>query len=172
MEAPTPTEEQPLDESLPEPPRRSHARRPPLAEIDSWELWQEWKQGERLKALPWIGLLAGFCVLLAGMYSFFFFSTSISDDTIAQIGLTIVFIAFLFSLWRRISPRRDFALVVVALILAASGLLFVLWLLAYRLSGWNSTVAVIGTLALGLIGLVVGISSINAISRQQQSNEQ
>ena len=110
-------------------PRKGHAhtRRPPLAEIDSWELWQAWKRGERGPVLPWIGLLVAFCVVLAGMYSFFFLSTLASDDTIAQVALTLVFIAFLFALWRRISARRDFALFVVAGILAVSGAAFVLW---------------------------------------------
>jgi hypothetical protein len=148
-------------------PARGHGRRPPLAEIDSWELWQAWKRGERKTALPWIGLLVAFCVLLAGMYSFFFFSTSATGDTIAQVGLTIVFVAFLFALWRRISARRDFALAVVALIVAVSGGAFLLWLLAYRLSGWNPWAAIGGTLLLGAVGLLLGVPSLNAIGRQK-----
>src|SRR5437016_4447035 len=119
-QTPYPTEERPV-ESSPAQPRRGHERRPPLGEIDSWELWQAWKRGEREVVLPWIGLLVGFCVVLAAMYSFFFFSTSVSDDTIAQVILTIVFVAFLLSLWHRISARRGFALMVVGIILAVSG---------------------------------------------------
>src|SRR5438477_12882000 len=105
----TQTEDQSPSETPAIAPRRGHGRRPPLAEIDSWELWQAWKRGERGVVLPWVGLLVGFCVVLAAMYSFFFFSTSVSDDTIAQVVLTIVLVAFLFALWRRISARRDFA---------------------------------------------------------------
>lgn len=149
------------------PPRRGHARRPPLAEIDSWELWQAWKRGERRKTLPWIGLLVAFCFVLAGMYSFFFFSTSIMGDTVAQVGLTLVFVAFMFAIWRRISPRRDFALYVVALIVAVSGMAFLLWLLAYRLSGWSPWAAVIGTPVLGLVGLFIGLYSLNALAREE-----
>ena len=163
-QTPYPAEEQPTADDPSDRPRR-HGRRPPLAEIDSWELWQAWKRGERGVVVPWIGLLVGFCVVLAAMYAFFFFSTNASGDTVAQVALTIVFLAFLLALWRRISARRDFALVVVALILAVSGATFVLWLLAYRLSGWNPCVAFAGTLALGLAGMLIGLSSLNAIGR-------
>src|SRR5439155_10745418 len=144
-QTPYPNEEQPTADDPSERPR-GHGRRPPLAEIDSWELWQAWKRGERALVTPWIGLLVGFCVVLAAMYSFFFFSTSITNDSIAQAVLTIVFLAFFVSIWRRISARRDFAFMVVALILAVSGAVFVLWLLAYRLSGWNLWAAIGGTL--------------------------
>lgn len=147
------------------PPRRGHTRRPPLAEIDSWELWQAWRRGERKQVLPWIGLLVGFCFLLAGMYSFFYFSTSLTGDTIAQFGLTLVFLIFMFALWRRISPRRDFALYVVGAMVAVSGGAFLLWLLAYALSGWNPLVAIIGTPVLGLAGILVGLPSLNALAR-------
>ena len=105
------------------------------------------------------------------MYSFFFFSTREGGDTIEQVGLTLVFIAFMMALWRRISPRRDFALLVVALMLAVSGVAFLVWLLAYRLSDWNVWVAIGGTLALGLIGLLTGLPSLNAIARQQRRDQ-
>lgn len=148
-------------------PQRGHGRRPPLAEIDSWELWQAWRRGDRAMTLPWIGLLVGFCMVLAAMYSFFYFSTSLSNDTIAQVGLAVVFLALLFVLWRRISPRRDFALMVVAFILAVSGASFVLWLAAYRLTGSNPVVAMLGTMALGIAGMLTGLPSLNAIARRQ-----
>ncbi len=142
-------------------------RRPPLAEVDSWELWQAWRRGQRRFVLPWIGLLVGFCVVLAGVYSFFFYSTSLDNDTVAQVGLTLLFAAFLFGIWRRISPRRGFALIVIMLMLAVSGLAFLAWLLVYTLSGWNPWVAIGGTVSLGLTGLLIGLPSLNAISRQQ-----
>jgi hypothetical protein len=104
--------------------------------------------------------------VLAGMYAFFFFTTSLTGDTIAQVALTIVLIAFLFAIWRRISPRRDFALAVVALIVAVSGGVFLLWLLLYGLSGWYPSVAIGGTLLLGVSGIAIGLRSLNAIARQ------
>jgi hypothetical protein len=168
----TPQQEQPTQDSITSTPPRGHTRRPPLAEIDSWELWQAWKRGERKKALPWLGLLTGFCMILAGMYAFFFFSTSLSNDVIAQVGLTIALFIFLFVLWRRISPRRDFALAVVGLIVGVSGAAFLLWLLAYRLSGWNPMIAVLGTLFLGISGILVGLPALNKIASQQQSDQQ
>jgi hypothetical protein len=145
-----------------------YSRRPPLAEVDTWELWQAWRRGEHKKVLPWLGLLTGFCVVLASMYSFFFFSTMLTDDLIAQVGLTIVLVVFLLALWRRISPRRGFALLVVALMLAVSGAAFVLWLAAFRLSGWNPWVAIAGTVVLGLAGLLIGLPSLNAIARSDK----
>src|SRR5215210_686838 len=165
------TEEQPASD-IPPSKRRVHTRRPPLAEIDSWELWQAWNRGERKVVRPWLGLLTGFCMLLAGMYAFFFFSTSLNDDTIAQVGLTITLLIFLFVLWRRISPRRNFALFVVALIMAVSGGAFVLWLLAYRLSGWNPLVAVLGTLLLGIAGIIIGLPALNTIAAQQNTDNE
>lgn len=164
MQQPLPADEE--KEAEPQPaPARGH-RRPPLAEIDTWELWQAWRRGERETVLPWIGLLVGFCVVLAAMYSFFYFTTSATGDTVAQVGLTIVFAAFLFVLWRRISARRDFALLVVALIVAVSGAAFVLWLAAYRLSGWNPVVAGLGNLLQGLLGMLIALPSLNALARQ------
>lgn len=141
-------------------------RRPPLAEIDTWELWQAWQRGERKIATPWIGLLGGFCLVLAAMYSFFFFTTGLTDDTVARVVLTILFLAFLFVIWQRVSPRREFALVVILSMLVASSLLFFLWFLAYALSGWNPWAAIGGTTVLGLIGLLVGLLSLNAIAKQ------
>ena len=161
------------DENPPEPPtrRRGHTRRPPLAEIDTWELWQAWRRGggERKRTLPWIGLLVSFCFVLAGMYSFFYFSTSLTGDTVAQVGLTLVFVAFAFALWRRISPRRGFALCVVGAMLGVSGGAFLLWLLAYRLSDWNPWVAVIGTPALGLAAVFIGLPSLNALAKERET---
>lgn len=104
--------------------------------------------------------------MLAAMYSFFFFSTSLTGDTVAQVGLTLVFVAFMFALWRRISPRRDFALYVVATMIGVSGGAFLLWLLAYRLSGWDPWVAIFGTPLLGLAGIIIGLPSLNAIGRK------
>src|SRR3954468_8742405 len=128
----------------------NHPRRPPLAEIDSWELWQAWKPGGLGLALPWLGLLASFCVVLAAMSSFFFLSISFRDDTVALVALTFVGIVFAFSLWRRISTRRGFAMAVVALIIVASGLAFSLWLIFYAYTGWNPFAAILGTVLLGL----------------------
>jgi len=121
-------------------------------------------------ARPWIGLLSGFCLVLAAMYSFFFFSTSLNNDTIAQVGLTLILAGFLYYLWRRISPRRDFSLAVVGLVTAVSGAAFLLWLLAYGFSGWNPMVAVLGTLVLGLLGLGVSLPSLNEIARRQEGD--
>jgi hypothetical protein len=149
------------------PPSRSHTRRPPLAEIDSWELWQAWKRGERGRALPWAGLLVGFCVVLAAMYSFFFYSSVLSQDTIAPIGLVILYLAFLYWVWQRISARRAFALALVGLMVAVSGLAFGFWFLAYWLSGWNAWIAILGTAALGIIGLLTALPGLNAMARQQ-----
>lgn len=146
----------------------NYPRRPPLAEIDTWELWQAWRRGDRVTALPWIGLLASFCVVLAGMYSFFFYSTSATDDTIAQVVLTFVFIVFIFSLWRRISTRRTFAFAVLGLILLTSFVAFLLWYALYAYSGWNPWAAIGGTLLLGLAGIAIGLPSLNAIARRQE----
>ncbi len=156
-----------IEESQPALPQSGHTRRPPLAEIDSWELWQAWKRGDRALVRPWIGLLVGFCVVLAAMYAFFYFSTSLSNDTVAQVGLALVLLGFLYAIWRRISPRRGFALAVVAIMAAISGTAFLLWLLAYSLSNWNPWVAIIGNVIVGITGLLIGLSSLNAIARGQ-----
>ncbi|MDQ6694798.1 MAG: hypothetical protein M3014_10345 [Chloroflexota bacterium] len=152
-------------------PRRGHVRKPPLGEIDSWELWQALRRREYGLVLPWIILLVSFCFVLAGMYSFFFFSSILSDDTPAQFVMTLVFVAFLLVISRRISPRRGFGLAVVALIAAVSGLSFLAWLLTYILSGRSVWVGMLGTLALGLLGSITGLPALNAIGRRNQPQE-
>src|SRR3954463_12789545 len=101
-------------------PRREHTRRPPLAEVDSWELWQEWKAGDKKRVRPWLGLLFGFCLVLAAMYSFFYFSSVLSQDNIFPVILGLIYIGFLYWVWQRISPRRGFAFGIVAFMVLLS----------------------------------------------------
>lgn len=162
LETPPPTEQA---------PRRGHARRPPLAEIDSWELWQTWQRGERGRVLPWLGLLAGFSVVLAAMYSYFFVSSMLSQDTIAPIALLVVYAGFLYWMWQRISPRRGFALAVVGAMVAVSLAAFGLWFALYWLTDWNVWAGIFGTVGLGIIGLLVGLPGLNAMVRLQKSGE-
>ena len=153
-------------------PRRGYTRRPPLDEIDTWELWQAWKRGDRERARPWVGLLLGFCVLLAAMYAFFYYSTAITGDTIAQVGLLVVLVGFLFAIWRRISERRDFALYVVLAILGVSSAAFGLWYLGFVLSGYSAWFATLGTPVLGLVGLLIGLKSLNTIGERAERGGQ
>jgi hypothetical protein len=148
-------------------PRREHTRRPPLAEIDSWELWQAWRRGEKKLVRPWLGLLAGFCLVLAAMYSFFYFSSVLSGDDVFTIVLGVVYVGFLYWVWQRISPHRMFSLAIVGVMVAVSILGFALWFVFYMLSDWSPFVAIFGTAALGLIGLLIGLSALNTIARQQ-----
>jgi lipopolysaccharide export LptBFGC system permease protein LptF len=159
-----PPSELPSDNPAPQPSR--HTRRPPLAEIDSWELWQEWKRGEHAEAMPWMRLLAGFCVVLAAMYSFFYVSSTLSDDTIAPIALLVVYVGFLYWIWARISPRKSFALGIVAVMVAVSLVAFALWFVAYWLSGWSVWVGIVGTLVLGLLGLAIALPGLNAMAER------
>jgi hypothetical protein len=150
------------------PQPREHGRRPPLAEIDSWELWQAWRRGERGRVLPWMGLLAGFCIVLAAMYAFFFISSVLSRDTVFPSVLLAVYLGFLYWVWRRISPRRDFALGVVLVMVAVSAVAFGLWFAAYALSGYNIWVGIFGTAALGIVGLVVALPALNTMARRSE----
>lgn len=161
--------ELPSDNPAPQPRPSRHTRRPPLAEIDSWELWQEWKRGERAAVMPWMRLLAGFCVVLAAMYSFFFVSSTLSDDTIAPIALLVVYVGFLYWIWARISPRKGFALAIVGVMVVVSLVAFALWFVAYWLSGWSVWVGIVGTLVLGLLGLVIALPGLNTMAQQNES---
>src|SRR6266568_8868809 len=105
-------------------PPGEHTRRPPLAEVDSWELWQAWKRGERKRVTPWFGLLVGFCLVLAAMYSFFYFSSVLSEDSVFPIVLGLVYVGFLYWVWQRISPHRGFALGVVGVMVVVSVVAF------------------------------------------------
>ncbi len=118
--------------------------------------------------IPWFVLLVGFCLVLAAMYSFFFFSTVLSQDDIFPVVLGIGYLVFLYWLWQRISPRRAFALGVVGATVVVSALGFLLWFLFYMATGWNPLAAIFGTAALGIIGLVVGLRALNAIERQKE----
>lgn len=159
-------EPNPKSESRNPKPRQSH-RRPPLAEIDSWELWQAWQRGERSRVLPWVRLLAGFSIVLAAMYSFFFLSSVLSQDTIAPFLLLIVYVCFLYWMWQRISTRRRFALAVVAAMVAVSVVAFLAWFLVYWLTGWVVWTGIFGTVALGIIGLLTALPGLNVMSQQQ-----
>jgi FtsH-binding integral membrane protein len=131
------------------------------------ELWQAWQRGDRRTVRPWIGLLVSFCLVLAGMYSFFFFSTTaLSNDPLGGAIMSFVFIVLVFYLGRRISPEPRLVALVVGFMAAVSLAAFGLWLLACTLSGWNAWVAIMGTLALGLLGAFVAVPSLNAIERQ------
>lgn len=130
------------------------------------ELWQAWQRGDRKTVRPWLGLLASFCLVLAGMYSFFFFSTTLSNDPLAGAIMSFVFIVLIFYLGQRISPEPRLVAVVLAYMSVISGGAFGLWLLACALSGWNAWVAIGGTLALGLLGAFMAVPSLNAIERQ------
>jgi lipopolysaccharide export LptBFGC system permease protein LptF len=153
--------------SMGRPTRGERGRRPPLAEIDSWELWQAWRRGERKRVLPWFGLLAGFCLVLAAMYSFFYFSSVLSQDNIFPIILGVIYAGFLYWVWQRISTRRVFALAIVAVMVVVSMLGFGAWFLLYLASDFDPLMAVAGTAVLGLLGLVVGLPALNRIARQQ-----
>ena len=162
----TPTEKSDLAPTPQAPKKRGHQRRPPLAEVDTMELWQAWQRGDRKTVRPWLGLLASFCLVLAGMYSFFFFSTTLSNDPLAGAIMSFVFIVLIFYLGQRISPEPRLVAVVLAYMSVISGGAFGLWLLACALSGWNAWVAIGGTLALGLLGAFMAVPSLNAIERQ------
>lgn len=148
---------------------RSH-RRPPLAEIDTWELWQAWQRGERSRVLPWLRLLVGFCIVLAAMYSFFFVSSVLSDDTIGPILLLLVYVGFLYWVWQRISTRRKFALAVVGGMVAVSLVAFAAWFLVYWLTGWIIWTGIFGTIALGIIGLLVALPGLDIMAKEAQAN--
>jgi hypothetical protein len=128
-------------------------------------LWQAWKRGERSTTLPWFGLLAAFCMVLAAMYAFFVFSAIAGGDPFLIVIMTFVFLAFFVVIWRRVSPRRGFALAVVALMVALSLVVFLLWLLAYSLTGWNPWAAIGGTILLGIAGIAIGLPSLDAIAK-------
>lgn len=112
-----------------------------------------------------MGLLAGFSVVLAAMYSFFFISSVLSQDTIAPVALLAVYLVFLYWIWGRISPRRGFALALVGAMVAVSLLAFGLWYLLYAISGYSVWAGMLGTAALGIAGLLVGLPGLNIMAK-------
>jgi hypothetical protein len=117
--------------------------------------------------MPWIGLLAGFCLVLAALYSFFYFSSVLSQDNLFPIVLGLAYTGFLYWLWQRISPRRGFALGVVGAMVAVSIVGFAFWFIFYMLTDWNPAAAIFGTIALGVMGILIGLPSLNTIEREQ-----
>ncbi|HEX8220717.1 MAG TPA: hypothetical protein VF914_16110 [Chloroflexia bacterium] len=152
--------------------KRGHQRRPPLAEVDTLELWEAWQRGDRRTVRPWLGLLASFCLVLAGMYSFFFFSIVLSDDPLGGAIISFVFIVLVFYLGRRISPQPKLVALVIGFMSVVSLSAFGLWLLASALSGWNAWTAITGTLVLGLLGAFLAVPSLNAIERQYARSDE
>jgi hypothetical protein len=113
----------------------------------------------------------GFSTVLAAMYSFFFISSVLSQDTITPIALLVVYAGFLYWVWRRISPRRGFALAVVCVMVAVSAVAFGLWFALYWLSGWSVWAGMFGTAALGIAGLLAALPGLNAMARIQSNND-
>ena len=135
------------------------------------ELWQAWQRGERATVRPWIGLLVSFCLVLAGMYSFFFFSSVLSNDALGGAIMTVAFVVLLLYLGRRISANRNLSLIIVGFMAGVSFVAFMLWVLVCYLGNWNAWLAIAGTLVLGLLGAFVAVPSLNAIERQSVKRE-
>jgi hypothetical protein len=80
--------------------------------------------------------------------------------------MSFVFIVLVFYLGRRISPEPRLNVLVIGFMSVVSLSAFGAWLLVCALSGWNAWTAIVGTLALGLLGAFVAVPSLNAIERQ------
>jgi hypothetical protein len=46
---------------------------------------------------------------------------------------------------------------------------FALWFVAYWLSGWSVWVGIVGTLVLGLLGLVIALPGLNTMAQRNES---
>jgi cobalamin biosynthesis protein CobD/CbiB len=95
----------------------------------------------------------------------------LSDDTIAPIALLVVYFGFLYWIWARISPRKGFALGIVGVMVAVSLAAFAAWFLAYWLSGWIVWVGILGTLTLGVLGLIIALPGLNSMAEAAQENQ-
>lgn len=148
-----------------------HARRQPLAEVDTWELWQAARRGEWQQVAPWLLLLAGFCAVLAGLASFFWLAAhdpiTGETDFIAVAGLLVGLGGFAVFLYRRLSARRPFALGAVAGLLGIAGAIFGLWLLAFTLSGTNACLGILGVLVECGLGTTLGLAGINRLAPRE-----
>jgi hypothetical protein len=149
------------------PAPRGRQRRPPLAEVDTAELLQAWRSGDRGRVRPWLGLLASFCVVLAAMYSFFFFSVTLTDDVLAGVVMSFVFLVLLVWLGRRVAGDTGLALAVIGFMVAVSGGAFLLWLLWCALTGFDAFMGILGTVVLGLLGAFVAVPALNKIEKQR-----
>src|SRR5687768_10417830 len=139
-----------------------HTPRPPLAEIDTWELWMALRAGRVGFVMPWLLLLAGFCSVLSGMAAFFWLTAR--DDNVAMIGLGLVLLWFCFFLWRRLSTRPGFSLALLLAMLTVSGVLFAGWLIAFTAASQSVWVGILGVLVLCTIGIVLGLVGIRGVA--------
>ncbi|HMA36448.1 MAG TPA: hypothetical protein VKY74_18470 [Chloroflexia bacterium] len=133
-------------------------RRPPLAEIDTWALWQAAQAGRWAEVRPWLLLLAGFCAVLAGLVSFFWLT---APGDVA--GLLLALLLFSFFLYGRLSPRRAFAAAAMAVLLATAAGIFGIWLLAFAGSQENVWIGILGVLLECSIGLGLGLAGIKRL---------
>lgn len=138
-----------------------HARRPPLAEVDTWALWLTFRRGQWRQVLPWLLLLGGFCTVLAAMASFFWLTAR--TDPVAVVGLLAALLVFSVYLHGRLSTRRGFALALVAALLTTAGLVFGIWLLVFWVSGESVWIGIVGVVIEGGLGLVLGLSGLNRL---------
>ncbi|MDQ2808568.1 MAG: hypothetical protein M3Z04_16920 [Chloroflexota bacterium] len=135
------------------------ARRPPLAEIDTWTLWQAVRRGEWRSVAPWLLLLAGFCAVLGSMISFFWLTAP--GDLPGLVGLLLIFALFLF---RRLSARAAFAAATMGALLVLAGLVFAAWWLLYAATGNNVWVGIGGVVAQCGLGIALGLAGINRLA--------
>src|SRR6478609_6733409 len=142
------------------------ARRPPLAEIDTWALGQALRRGEWPVVAPWLLLLAGFCAVLAGLASFFWLTAR--GDSADLIGLGVIGVVFLVVLYRRLSGRRAYAAATVAALVLTAALVFALWLLAFRALGENVWLGMLGVIAECGLGLLLGLAGINRLAAAEE----
>jgi hypothetical protein len=144
---------------------RNHTPRPPLAEIDTWELWLALRAGRISFVMPWLLLLAGFCAVLAGLACFFWLTAR--DDPVAMVGLGLVLLWFCVFLWRKLSTRPGFSLALLLAMLTVSGILFAIWLAAYALSGYNIWVGILGVVLVCTVGIVLGRLGIKGVAPRE-----
>jgi hypothetical protein len=151
----------------PNPQPRTRARRPPLAEVDTTALADAVRAGRWGEAGPWLALLAGFGLVLAGMISFFWLSAQVSGNLEDRWLIVPLGLGLAWFLWQRFAAQRGFALGLIAALAALTAGTTLLWIVYYEAIGREIWFSLIGVLLVCGLGILVGLLGLNRLGGEQ-----
>jgi hypothetical protein len=145
----------------------SRPRRPPLAEVDAAALAQAMRAGQWRMVAPWLALLAGFSLVLAGMISFFWLSALVSGHEEDRWLIVPLALGLGWFVWQRFRAEPGFALALIAVLAGVTALATLAWIAVYEAVGHAIWLSLAGLIVLCLAGIGVGLLGLNRLGPSQ-----
>ena len=144
------------------------SRRPPLAEVDAAELAAAVRAGRWGEAGPWLALLAGFSLVLAGLISFFWLIALFGGYPEDRWLIVPLAGGLAWFVWQRFRAQRGFAVALVAALGAITAGATLTWIAFYEAVGRVFWPGLLGVIALCLAGIGVGLLGLNRLGPSQK----